>query len=99
MEPEFTKGISNDVVCNFFYAFFVINAILVGLSILGLVGVLAYLKAPKGMMVAQSFYAVLVIALAATQMLFHYLICDRALKPTGGRVKGAPERNPDIVGY
>lgn len=103
MEPNFTKGISNDTVCNFFYAFFIIYAIFTAISFLGLIGMFAYLKLPKGMMIAQGFYALLVLALAATQMLFHYLICDRALKPSveGGKkgVRLAPEQNPDMVGY
>jgi hypothetical protein len=85
MEPEFTKAISNRVVCNFFFIFFVIYAIFTAISVLGLIGMLTFLKVPKGVMIAQSFYALLVVALAGTQMLFHYLICDRALQPSTGK--------------
>jgi uncharacterized membrane protein len=103
MEPEWTKRISSETVCNFFYAFFVVYAILAVVSVVGLVGILSTAKLPKGIMVAQTFYGLIMIALATTMALFHYLICDRALKPGAGKeVKGvrpAPESNPNMVAY
>jgi hypothetical protein len=82
MEPQWTKQISSDVVCNFFYAFFVIYAIFAVISLLGLVGLFVFAsKLPKSVLITQSVYAVVTLGLATTMALFHYLICDRALKP------------------
>ena len=81
MEPQWTKQISSDVVCNFFYVFFVIYAIIAVISLIGLIGVFSFLKVPKANLGVAGFQAVIALALATTQMLFLYLICDRALKP------------------
>ena len=36
---------------------------------------------PKGVLITQGIYALVTLGLASTMALFHYLICDRALKP------------------
>lgn len=79
---DWIDKIPSDVVCNFFYVFFVIYAIFAGLALAGTIGLLALLKLPKGLMVANGLYGLFMFALAATQALFFYLICSRALKPT-----------------
>lgn len=103
MEPAWTKNISSETVCNFFYAFFVIYAVFAALTLTGTIGVLSLLKLPKGLMVAQGLYGLLMFGLAATAALFHYLICDRALLSSGvgskGGVRPAPESNPNMVAY
>ena len=100
MEPNWTKQISSDTVCNFFYAFFVIYAIFAVISLLGLVGLFVFAsKMPKGVLITQSLYAVVTLGLATTMALFHYLICDRALKPGSANTKPAPESNPNMVAY
>ena len=81
MEPQWTKQISSEVVCNFFYVFFVVYAIIAVISLIGLIGVFSFLKVPKANIGVAGFQAVLALAIATTQMLFLYLICDRALKP------------------
>ena len=82
MEPDWSKKISSEVVCNFFYAFFIIYAIFAVMSLLGLVGLFVFAsKMPKGVLITQSIYAVVTLGLATTMALFHYLVCDRALKP------------------
>jgi hypothetical protein len=79
MEPGWTKSISSETVCNFFYSFFIAYAIIFVLSILSLIGILSVfkLKTPTGM--GMSLQMLLTGLLAAVNMLFNYLICDRAL--------------------
>ena len=81
MEPQWTKQISSETVCNFFYVFFVVYAVIAALSLISLIGVFSFLKVPKGNVGVAGLQAVIALALATTQMLFLYLICDRALKP------------------
>lgn len=81
MEPQWTKQISSEVICNFFYVFFVVYAVIAVISLVGLIGVFSFLKVPKANIGATGLQAVLALAIATTQMLFLYLICDRALKP------------------
>lgn len=78
--PEWTQSISNQTLCNFFYGFFVIYAILTAITVIGFLIILTTVKMPLGQAVAQGFYGVIMISLGTTMMLFHYLICDRALK-------------------
>jgi hypothetical protein len=97
MEPDWTKKISSETVCNFFYAFFLVYAFFAVVSLLGLVSIFVFAsKLPKGIVITQSVYALVTLGLATTMALFHYLICDRALKP-GSAAKAAPESNPDMM--
>ena len=73
------KNISSETVCNFFYVFFVVNAFFVSLAVLGLIGMAGYVKKLGVGGVATGFYGILIAGLATTQMLFFYLICNRAL--------------------
>ena len=93
MEAEWMKNISSETVCNFFYIFFVVNAVFVALAILGLIGMAGFAKKLGMGGIATGFYGVLLAALAATQTLFFYLICDRALLAS----KAAPA--PKQIGY
>ena len=95
MEPDWTKKISNDTICNFFYAFFVVYAFFAVVSLLGLIGLFVFAaKMPKSVLVIQSLYAIITVGLATTMALFHYLICDRALKPGA-----TPKANPNEAMY
>ncbi len=97
MEPNWTKQISSEAICNFFYAFFVIYAAFAVISLLGLVGLFVFSsKMPKGVLISQSVWGLITLGIATTMALFHYLICDRALKPG---VTAAPESNPNEVAY
>ena len=97
MEPNWTKKISSETVCNFFYAFFVIYAIFAVISLLGLISLFVFAsKLPKSVLITQGIYGLTTLGLATTMALFHYLICDRALKPG---VAAAPESNPNEVAY
>jgi len=82
MEPQWTKNISNQTLCNFFYAFFVVYSILAVISIIGFIGLFTAVKMPPGVLIAQVLQGLILVSLTSTMALFHYLICDRALKPT-----------------
>jgi hypothetical protein len=86
MEPEWTKSISSDTVCNFFYFFYVLYAILAVFSVFGLIGVF-FMNLPKNILIATSIQGFLMAGLAATTALFHYLVCARALLPTTGGMR------------
>ena len=75
------KQISNELVCNFFYVFFVVYGVIAVISLVGVIGIFTFLKVPKGQLGAIGIQGLIGLALATTQMLFLYLICDRALKP------------------
>lgn len=79
MEPEWTRKIPSSSICNFFYAFFVIYAILFAVSILATIGVFSYMKKLGGAGIALGIQGLITTALGGTIMLFYYLICDRAL--------------------
>ena len=81
MEPQWTKQISSEVVCNFFWIFYVVYAVIAVFALIGLVGVFSFLKVPKAQLGVAGLQGLIALALATTQMLFLYLICDRALKP------------------
>jgi uncharacterized membrane protein len=85
MEPEFTKQIPSSTVCNFFYIFFVVYAVIAVLALLTTVGLFSMTKKMGGAGIAGGIGYLLMMALAATQALFFYLICDRSL------LKGAVE--------
>ena len=82
-EPDWMESISSSTVCNFFYGFFVVYAVLLALSVVALVGVFSFLKLPKSLIIANSVPAIIGLSIVTAQMLFFYLICDRALKPEG----------------
>ena len=95
MEPEWTKQIPSTTVCNFFYLFFVIYAILFALAVLGFFAVVMNFKKLGAGGLAMAFQGLLVGALTGTTMLFYYLICDRALLAT--KQEAAPRKQ--ISGY
>lgn len=86
MEPNWTRSISNETVCNFFYIFFVVYAIFAAVSLVGFVS-LFFMKLPKNIIVANGFVTLVTMGLATTMALFNYLVCDRALKPGSVVVK------------
>jgi hypothetical protein len=79
MEPQWMNNIPSSLICNFFYSFFVIYAILFVVSILFTIGVFTYSKKMGPMGVALGFQGLITTALGGVMMLFYYLICDRAL--------------------
>jgi hypothetical protein len=79
MEPDWTKQIPSSTICNFFYAFFIIYAIIFALSVIGLFGTIGYMKKMGVAGLALGFQGLLMSLIGGTMMLFYYLICDRAL--------------------
>jgi len=79
MEPQWMKAIPSTTICNFFYVFFVIYAVLFALAVLVTIGVVSTFKMKGATGLALGAQAMLTAALGGTMMLFYYLICDRAL--------------------
>ena len=80
--PAWTNKISNAMMCNYFYIFFLIFAVWAGLSLLGGIWVFASRKTMTfGMLIALIINIILSFGISATTALFLYLICDRALHP------------------
>lgn len=86
MEPEWTKNISSEVVCNFFYFFYVVYAVFAILAVFSLIA-LFFMDLPKNMLVVASAQSLLMLAVAGTTALFHYLVCARALLPSVGAMR------------
>ena len=79
MAPGWMDQIPNYAICNFFYAFYVIYAVIFALSVLHIVYIFVVVKKfdlSHGIMLGSSFFT---MALALVLTLFHYLVCDRAL--------------------
>lgn len=87
------KKISSETVCTFFYAFFVIYAIIFAIVVLTFFGFLGYAKKLGMAGVGLSLQALIGMGIAGTQMLFFYLICDRAL------LTAKPEASPKQIAY
>jgi hypothetical protein len=85
---DFTKNIPDSLVCNWFYAFFVVNAVIASIAIVGLLYSAFSKGALRALFTVQSLTMLISGAIAATNMLFFYIICDRSLKPSA-QVKAA----------
>ena len=79
MEAEWMKQIPSSTICNFFYFFFVIYAIIFTLSIISVIGTALSTKVSTPLMMALLANGILTSLIGGTMMLFYYLICDRAL--------------------
>ena len=86
MEPQRKKqwsdAISDVVICDYFYIFFVIFSVFAALSLLG--GIYMFTMSNKmslQMLIAVVFNTVMTFGISCATALFLYLICDRALKP------------------
>jgi hypothetical protein len=80
--PQWTDKIPDNVICNYFYVFFIIFAVWAAISLLGGVWIYATTKMSFGMLIGVIFNILLSFGISATSALFLYLICDRALKPS-----------------
>jgi type III secretory pathway component EscR len=79
MEPQWTKKISNNTVCSWYYILFLINAFIAIVAVVGTLMVIFGMKMQKGMSYAFGFQGLLTVAIATTSSLFLYLVCDRSL--------------------
>lgn len=82
MEHQWTDNIPDNILCTYFYVFFVIFAVWAGLSLIGGVFIFVKTKMSPGMLIASIFHILLSFGISATSALFLYLICERALKPS-----------------
>ena len=82
MSKQWTDKISDNVLCGYFYVFFVIFAVWAALSLVGGVWIYATTKLTFGVLMAIIFNILLSFGISATSALFLYLICERALKPS-----------------
>ncbi len=79
MEPAWMRNITNPMICNFFFSFYVVYAVLFAISLLFTIGLFTYSKNMGKMGFVLGFQALLTTALGGVLMLFYYLLCDRAL--------------------
>jgi len=79
--PEWTNQIPNNVLCGFYYIFFIVFAAWAAISLLGGVYIYATTKMTTAMLIAVIFNILLSFGISATHSLFLYLMCDRALSP------------------
>ena len=79
---EWTDMISDNVLCTYFYIFFVVFAVLAAMSLVGGIWIFSTTKMTFGILIAFVFNILLSFGISATSALFFYLICERALKPS-----------------
>lgn len=80
MEPEWTKRIPSWLVCDWFYAFFIIGAVISA----GLLLLIIYLATAGGVGKdggIKLFMLVAQLGISLTTTLFYYIICARSLRP------------------
>lgn len=76
-EIETTKGISNETVCNYFYALFIIISILGGIGLINDVRIGMAVRPSIGIPII--LRAVILVTLAVANTLFLYIMCARSL--------------------
>ena len=79
MEPTVFNSISNYTVCNFFYIFFIVYAVLLGVVVVSGIATMLFVKMPSGQQIAAGVGYGIAMAIVITELLFMYLMCDRAL--------------------
>jgi hypothetical protein len=76
--PEWTKTITSEVVCGYYYIMFIVACVFAAIAVLGLVGILLS-KLPMSMKLASSVNVVLSGGLAVLSAMFLYIMCTRSL--------------------
>ena len=76
------KQIPSESICNFFYFFFIVYAVLFVLSILATIGVFTFTKKLGAAGIAIGLQGVIMTIIPGVFTLFYYIICDRALLAT-----------------
>ena len=77
MEAEWMKQISNETICSFFYAFFIIYSIVAVIAFALGLGIYGMSQDMKGLFIFGKL--LFTSAMALTQAVLFYLICNRAL--------------------
>ena len=80
-ESHWTDKIADNVLCGYFYVFFVIFSFIAAMSLIGGIWIFVSSKMSLPMMISIIFNIILTFGVSATSALFLYLICERALKP------------------
>ena len=78
-EPNWTKQISSEQVCTFFYAFFIINITIAAIAFIFAILLFFKSKSPFIVFLPNLISLVISGSLGLVTALFHYLICQRAL--------------------
>lgn len=78
-EPNWTKQITSEQVCSFFYIFFIIYVVIGALSIAIAIWGIFFGKLPTSFIIPYLIQIIITSSIAFTTALFHYLICQRAL--------------------
>jgi|UniRef100_A0A6C0IHR1 hypothetical protein len=78
---SWTDMIPDNVLCGYFYIFFIIFCVFAAISFIGGVWIFSTSKMPFSMLISMMFNILLSFGISATSALFLYLICDRALHP------------------
>lgn len=97
--PEWTQKISNNLLCNYFYIFFIIFSVWAGLSLLGGIWVFISTKMSFGILVAFILNIIISFGISATSALFLYLICNRALSPSSSDERKVHTENEMMTDY
>lgn len=80
-ESQWTDKIADNVLCGYFYVFFVIFSFIAAMSLIGGIWIFVSSKMTLPAMISVIFNIILTFGVSATSALFLYLICERALKP------------------
>ena len=78
-EPSWTKQISSEQVCSFFYAFAIIYGVIGVLGVSMAVWSLFFSKIARSIVLPYLIHILITSSLAFVTALFHYLVCTRAL--------------------
>ena len=73
------EKISSGTICSWFYAFYMVYAVILVIVVLGVLYALVSMK--KDLTASNLFFAFIQMLVATTNMMFFYIMCDRALKP------------------
>jgi uncharacterized membrane protein len=76
-EQHWTTSISNETLCGFFNAFYWVYVVLSLIALFALLTSIFKMTGP--FRIITSLTNLLVLSISATMMLFHSLICERAL--------------------
>ena len=78
-EAEWMEKISSKSICTWYYAFFIINFIIAGFALIGLILGLFMSSGPFWMKFLNTVTGMVGLSIAVVNGLFFYLMCDRAL--------------------
>jgi hypothetical protein len=84
---EWSDAIPNNIICGYFYVFFIIFSVWAAIILIGGIWFFATAKLTLPGLAINIFNMIITFGISATSALFLYLICDRAL------IKQSPKNN------